>query len=62
MAKILLKHWTIISCILKDINSSECEMLADEFLGLDDNVCTAEEHPVTDEGILSSPVSNVDNG
>ena len=46
---------------LREINPTEYEMTSDEFLGLDDNVCTTEEHPITDEEILSSLVSNADD-
>ena len=46
---------------LREINPTEYEMTSDEFLGLDDNVCTTEEHPIIDEEILSSLVSNADD-
>ena len=46
---------------LREINPTEYEMSSDEFLGLDDNVCTTEGHPITDEEILSSLVSNADD-
>lgn len=37
-------------------------MSAEEFLGLDGNDCTAEKYPITYEEILSSLVSNADDG
>ena len=37
-------------------------MSAEEFFGLDDNDCTAEKYPITYEEILSSLVSNADDG
>ena len=37
-------------------------MIADEFLGLNDYLCTTEEDPITDEEILPSLVSNADVG
>ena len=37
-------------------------MSAEEFFGLDGNDCTAEKYPITYEEILSSLVSNADDG
>ena len=37
-------------------------MLADEFLGLDDDAFTAEEHPMTGEEVLSVLVSKAFDG
>ena len=50
-----------LSC-LREINSAEYELSADKFLGLDDNFYTTEEHPINDKEILSSLVSNGDDG
>ena len=50
-----------LSC-LREINSTEYELSADKFLGLDDNFYTTEEHPINDKEILSSLVSNGDDG
>ena len=46
---------------LREINPTEYEMTSDEFLGLDDNACTTEEHLITNEEILSLLVSNEDD-
>lgn len=50
-----------LSC-LREINSTEYELSADKLLGLDDNFYTTEEHPINDKEILSSLVSNGDDG
>ena len=47
---------------LREINPSKIEISADEFLEFDDNVCTTEEHLITDEEILSSLVSSIGHG
>ena len=46
---------------LRAINPTEYEMLADEFLGYDGNVYATDKYTITDEEILSSPLSNKDN-
>ena len=46
---------------LRAINPTECEMLADELLGYDGNVYATDKYTITDEEILSSPLSNKDN-
>ena len=45
---------------LREINPTEYEMLGDEFLGQEDNVCATMKYTITNEEILSSPVSNAD--
>ena len=44
---------------LNEINSTEYQILSDEFLVLDDNICTNEEHPITDKEIKKMMVKMI---
>ena len=44
---------------LREINSTEYQMSSDEFLRLEDNICTTEEHPITDKEIKKMMVKMI---